>query len=217
MYSIVIPSYNEKRLLDLIRKIKSMHDFILIIIDDGSIPPINFKFNQSQIFILRNEINRGKGYSILKGIKESSKKNCTYSIVLDADFQHDPQDIKFFINCSKRYDLIMGYRVFKRPMPVSRIISNKITSAIISLITGQKIKDSQCGFRMYKNSIFKNATFNEEGFQFESEILLKLGKNISIKQIPIKTIYNKDKSHINKTKDTFKFIKLIIRHLSYGK
>ena len=62
---------------------------------------------------------------------------------------------------------------------------------------GKKIKDSQCGFRMYKNSIFKSTIFNEEGFQFESELLLKLGRDIYIKQIPIKTIYNKLTSMIN--------------------
>ena len=217
MYSIVIPSYNEPDLDILIDKIKRIHDFEIIVIDDGSIPLLTLKDTYRRVSIIRNEENKGKGYSILKGIKESSKKGCRYSIVVDADFQHAPEDIGDFVDFSEEYDLIIGYRKFKLPMPFLRIISNKITSFIISFIIRKKIKDSQCGFRMYRNSIFKNFTFNEKGFQFESEFLLKAGKDIKIKQVPIKTIYSNNSSHINKTKDTYKFIKLIIKHIAYGK
>ena len=217
MYSIIIPSYNETGLQQLIDTIRSIHNFTIIVIDDGSDLPIEIEKRFSEVFLFRNKTNKGKGFSILKGIKESAKKGYTYSMVMDADFQHDPEDIKNFIKHSKEYDLVAGYRKFKKPMPLSRILSNKITSAIISLIIKQKVKDSQCGFRMYKNSIFRGVEFEESGFQFESEFLLKMGKDIKIKQIPIKTIYNKSKSHINKTKDTFKFIKLIVRYLNYGK
>ena len=94
---------------------------------------------------------------------------------------------------------------------------NKITSLIISFIIKKNIRDSQCGFRMYRNSLFKNTSFREMGFQFESEFILKLGSNIKIKQVPIETTYNNKKSNISKTKDTIKFIKLIIRYLAYGK
>ena len=70
---------------------------------------------------------------------------------------------------------------------------------------------------MYKNSIFEELKFSQNGFQFESEFLLKLDKEKRIKQIPINTIYNGSKSHINKIKDTIKFVKLISNHLIYGK
>ena len=217
MYSIVIPSYNEPDLDILIKKIKAMCDFEVIVVDDGSEPPLALEKSLEKITVIRNKKNRGKGYSILRGIKESNKKGCKYSIVLDADFQHAPEDIRSFINHSKEFNLIIGFRSFKSPMPISRILSNKITSFIISLIIRKKINDSQCGFRMYENSILKNLTFKEDGFQFETEFLLKMPRNIRIGQIPIETIYNKNKSHINKTKDTLKFIKLIVRHLFYGK
>jgi len=217
MYSILIPSYNESNLDVLISKIRTNCDFKIIIIDDGSCPPLTLVHNFSEITILRNDENKGKGYSILRGIKESEKNKCKYSIVLDADFQHDPNDIANFIKYSKNYDLIIGSREFRYPMPLSRIFSNKITSIIISFIIKKNIKDSQCGFRMYRNSTFKNMSFKEMGFQFETELILKLGKKIEIKQVPIKTIYNKNKSHINKVRDTVRFIKLIIRHLIYGK
>ena len=217
MYSIIIPSYNEPDLDVLIARIQRMYDFEIIVIDDGSTPRLALKDTCQKVSIIRNGKNRGKGYSILRGIKESLERGFKYSIVVDADFQHAPEDIDKFTDCIGDCELIIGYRKFKSPMPFLRIASNRITSFIISVIISQRIKDSQCGFRMYKNSLFKNLIFRERGFQFESEFLLKVGKDIRIKQVPIKTIYGNNTSHINKTKDTYKFIKLIVKHIVYGK
>ena len=218
--SVIIPAY--KAALTIERALASVTSQTLkpkqiIVVDDGSRLPIEPIHNFPEVTVLRNKKNKGKGYSILRGIKESERRGCKYSIVLDADFQHDPEDILSFTNDSRGSDLILGYRDFKRPMPLSRILSNKITSSIVSFIVKKNIKDSQCGFRMYRNSIFKNMQFDEKGFQFESELLLKMGSLIQINQVPIKTIYNNSISHINGTKDTYKFIKLIIKHIIYGK
>ena len=211
--SIIIPAYNEKRLKDLVLEIISNHNIPLIVIDDGSEDNIDLEIPH----LLRNNVNKGKGYTILKGIKHSQKLGYSHSIVMDGDFQHAPEDINLFLKEGDQHDIVLGYRKFEKPMPLHRILSNKITSFILSKILKTKIIDSQCGFRMYKNEKFYNLDFKEDGFQFESEIFFKLPKPLRIKQIPIKTIYNNDKSHINKTKDTFKFIKLIINHLIYGK
>ena len=216
-YAIIIPSYNEDTISDIASEITLKYSFPLIIVDDGSDKPISFESTGlSKVIILRNKENKGKGYSILKGIKKSISLKCSHSIVLDADYQHCPNDIKSFVS-NEDCGLVLGYRFFKSPMPFSRILSNKVTSFIISFLSKQNIKDSQCGFRAYKNAIFNDLIFKENGFQFESEILLKMARNLKVKQIPVKTIYNENKSHINKTKDTLKFIKLIIRHLIYGK
>ena len=65
--------------------------------------------------------------------------------------------------------------------------------------------------------ILKNIEFNEDRFQFESEVFFKIKKDTNIKEIPIEVIYNNKKSHINNTIDTFRFIRLIVREIIYGK
>ena len=167
--------------------------------------------------VLKNKKRRGKGYSILKGIDKSVSIGSDFSIVIDGDMQHNPDFIQDFINENSDYDLVLGYRDISPPMPFHRIFSNKITSYIISFLSGFKIKDSQCGFRRYKNLFIKNNIFLEKGFQFESEVLLNLGKQNKVSQVPIKTIYNDSKSHMNIWSDTLKFIRLILRHLFNGK
>ena len=217
-YAIVIPAYNEEATIyELLSEIRKRHSEPIIVIDDGSDKEVRAPRDLENIHILKNDKNKGKGYSILRGLKFSNKLKCTHSMTLDADKQHSPKNIEGFINSCKEYDLVLGYRVFERPMPVHRILSNKITTYIVSKISKFKIKDSQSGFRLYKNSIIKNLSFKEKGFQFESELFFRIDKGSKIKQIPIDVIYSNKKSHINNTLDTLRFIKLIMREIFYGK
>ena len=211
-YSIVIPSFNETNLNKLLNEITEISTAPIIVVDDFSKIPFSCNVLNENIHILRNQKNRGKGYSIKKGVLKSNLLNCDYSLTMDADSQHSPKDIVSFLDQYKKYDLIIGYRNFNDSMPFHRKLSNKITSLIISSFCKIDINDSQCGFRLYKNDLFSNYTFNEDGFQFESEVLLKIGNKIRIKQIPIKTIYNNNTSKINYFRDTYNFIKLILRY-----
>ena len=100
-------------------------------------------------------------------------------------------------------------------MPIHRKLSNKITTALISRVTGREIFDSQCGFRRYNISLINSFNYKEDGFQFESEVLIKcLSQGASIDQVKIETIYDKNnKSYIRHVSDTFKFIRLILRSI----
>ena len=85
---------------------------------------------------------------------------------------------------------------------------------IISYISHNKVLDSQCGYRRYLLLDLCSESYSEKGFQFESEVLIKLlRKNCSIEHIEISTIYTKGNSSINNVKDTYKFIGLILRTL----
>ena len=217
-YAIVVPAYNEESTIySLLSKIRSLYAAPIIVVDDGSDIEISHPENLNNLHILKNGRNRGKGYSIMKGLKYSSKLGCTHSITLDADNQHSPESIADFIEKSEGCDLVLGYRRLKKPMPLHRIFSNKITTYIISKISGFKIKDSQSGFRLYKNTAICSLRFKESGFQFESEIFFRIDRMSKINQIPISVLYNNKKSHINNTLDTLRFIKLIIREIIYGK
>ena len=211
--AIIIPAYNPPSSFDtLITTISTISQYSIIIIDDGSWPKIII--NDSKVTILRNNFNQGKGYSLLKGFKHAKQKNFTHAITLDADSQHDPRLIKMFVEVNEDISIVLGTRNFDAHMPFNRIISNKLTSLIISILCGLKIQDSQCGFRRYKLIDIDTEVFMEIGFQFESEILIKLLKNrCSYYEIYIPTIYGTEKSSINNIFDTLKFIRLIIKSI----
>ena len=207
---IVIPSYNSNTSLS---KLLDQIDKEIIVIDDGSREA--FSTNLDNVEVLRNDKNKGKGFSLQKGFKHAQSRGYSHVISLDADFQHNPKEIDKFTDISEDIDFVLGYRKRDKSMPIHRRFSNSVTSFIISKLTNKDILDSQCGFRRYNLDLVNSFYYKENGFQFESEVLIKcLNDNTSMTQIKIETIYDKNnKSYINHVSDTLKFIKLILKSL----
>ena len=213
---IIIPCFNDNKYVDgLLENISSQCEIDTLVIDDGSIKKITIDSTFKSTTLIRNDVNKGKGYSLKRGFNHASNKGYTHAITLDADLQHDAKYISDFISIDKNIDIVIGMRDFSQNMPILRRFSNKTTSFIVSVVTGKKILDSQSGYSRYK---LESKLFNEckeNGFQFESEILineLRL-KESSVEHIRISTVYNNEKSSINNVSDTYKFIKLILRKI----
>ena len=213
----VIPAYNtQSSLLNVLLELRTYCDNDILVVDDGSTPDLHIGNNSSSsIFLIKNTNNKGKGYSLKKAIKYALNNSYTHIVTIDSDLQHNPSYINKFINAGDYIDIVFGQRSFKSPMPIHRILSNKITSKLLSLLIKNKVQDSQCGYRRYRLEIFNNKELFEDGYQFESEVLLKcLNGNSSIYHINIETLYpDNNKSYMNNRKDTYKFIKLILRHI----
>ena len=212
---IIIPAYNPPDLFpQLINRLYELTSIPIIVIDDGSIPIINL--HEGDYILLRNSKNRGKGYSLVKAFHYAYKRGYSHAVTLDADFQHDPRLLDSFMDIHEDISIVLGRRNFNKQMPIHRRLSNKITSSIISYICGKMILDSQCGYRRYKLSDVCSETFIENGFQFESEVLIKLlaENKTSLEHLPIPTIYEKENSSMNNFWDTIKFIRLIIRTMA---
>ena len=212
---IVIPAFNsQKNINALINKISKITGNDILIYDDGSMPELIINQNcENTLKILRNKINKGKGHALKKSFDYGLINNYSHILTIDSDMQHDPEQINAFLKADSDILLVSGRRYFSKSMPLHRRLSNYITSAIISFLVKNKIFDSQCGYRRYKLSLLYGKDFEEDGFQLESEILLKcINKNTSIEHVKIPTIYNNSKSSIKNISDTFKFIKLIGRH-----
>ena len=212
--AIIIPAFNPPdSFLSLLKTISTISKLTTIIIDDGSFPEIIIK--NPEIIILRNKQNQGKGFSLLKAFNYAQENGFTHAVTLDADSQHDPKLIEMFLEVNENISLVLGTRKFGKDMPCHRRISNKLTSLIISFLSGEMIQDSQCGYRRYKLNEICSEIFIETGFQFESEILIKLlNKKCSYHQIDIPTIYGNEKSSIHNIIDTLKFVRLIFRSIT---
>jgi len=213
---ILIPCYNTHEYLnDLISLLRSHSHNVILVIDDGSSPALNIEdFKDNDLILRRNNVNKGKGFSLMVGFNYAIENDFSHVITIDGDMQHDPTEVNKFINYDEQIDFLIGYRKFSKPMPFSRIISNTITSKIISILKSKNINDSQCGYRRYKMDIIKDFTFKENGYLFESEILLNcINKNTTIHNMNIKVIYDGSPSHINKVEDSIGFIRLILRYV----
>ena len=215
---VAVPVFNEEKsiaqLLFEIQNYFSRTD--ILVVDDGSTDQTADMLNDCPCQVVTHAYNRGKGAALLTAIDFALKKTYKWIICMDGDGQHSPRFLPDFCMAiaADRFDIIIGSRYERhKRMPFHRILSNGITSVIISLCVNKyRIKDSQSGYRALRLSQLDINAFHETGFQLESEMLIKSGRAGSrILQIPIDTIYNDEHSSINVILDTIKFIVLIIK------
>jgi len=213
---IVIPAYNERFSLEGILDELKSKNFSILVVDDGSIDDTFDVAKKKADFVIRNEKNLGKGMSFKKGIDYLLKeKNFDYLITMDADGQHSPLDLdKFLQKAEDGAHFVVGNRMLNPiGMPKSRVITNKFMSWFISWIVGQKIPDTQCGFRLIKREVLEKVKIKTNNFEIESEILINAARlGFLIKSIPIRSIYFKSlHSRINPFIDTIRFIRFILQ------
>lgn len=223
--AILIPSYNEGKYIGSVIKKCSKYNQDIIVVNDGSTDNTSdvLKKLKSEIsgklIIINHDGNKGKGEALKTGFDYIVKNDYFGAITIDADGQHDVEEIRDFLDEIKKNnpDLIVGSRFNNtKDMPFIRRFVNYFTSWIISCIAGKKIEDVQSGYRFLNYKVLKNIKLKTKNFDTESEILLKAGwLNYKITNIPIKTIYYMDefKSHVNPAKDTIKFFKLVFRSI----
>ena len=132
-------------------------------------------------------------------------------ITIDGDGQHNPHEIPKFLNALlNEADVALGVRKFKGKMPIIRKISNYLTTSIINSLFSLKISDSQCGYRAYSRKAIKNLEISSEGYEGETESIIRLGKtSLIIDEIPIQTIYGIESSKMSTVRDTWRFLKTV--------
>lgn len=201
--SIVIPAYNEeKRLLPTLNKVSeylSRQDFSyeIIVVDDGSKDNTlqivkNFANLNNNVLVFANEQNKGKGYSVRKGMLSAGGE---YIFFTDADLSTPIEELEKCLPCLKNgYDVVIG----SRSMPSSDIVIHqpwyrermgKIFNFMVNLVLLKGIIDTQCGFKGFRREVVKTifSRCKIDGFSFDVEALYLSRKfNFKIKEIPIR-------------------------------
>lgn len=208
----VIPFYNEeKTIAEVINRTFSFVDFVIAVNDGSTDNSKNNVPENERVIYLENEFNQGKGIALNKGFEESAKNNFQFTITIDSDLQHVPEKIPDIISAMSKYDIVIGNRLNDlSDMPLQRILSNKISSGLLSLKTGQKILDSQSGFRGYRTEILNDILPHFSGYEAETEILINAArKNYKIGFVTIPTVYADEKSKIKPFQIIGAFIKTL--------
>lgn len=212
---VIIPTYNEsKTIAGLIRQVQS-NGLEVIVIDDGSSDNTADIAEASKVFVLRNVRNLGKGASLAKGYDFALAQGFDAVISMDGDGQHSCDDLAAFIHKaeSSGVAIVVGNRMNStKQMPLLRVATNRFMSWLISLVTGQRIPDTQCGFRLLKKELLEKFKLSTSKYETESEILIQAARlGFKIESVPVRTIYSGQKSRINPFVDTLRFLRFIIR------
>lgn len=214
---VVIPAANEERTIGKIIDGVKRHLEQVIVVDDGSSDRTAKIAEDHGVTVIRHPRNLGKGEALKTGFSRALAAGCQAVIFLDADGQHDPDEIPKFIQAAlrSRAAIILGNRMKDvRCMPLIRRLTNQFTSFLLSVICRQQLPDSQCGFRLLKKSVLEKIQLSTACFETESEMLIRASRaGFKIDSVPIRTIYSQQISKINPLIDTGRFIRLVVREL----
>jgi len=174
----VIPAYNEeKTVADIVKRAKKYCSVILV--DDGSKDRTAELAKKAGAIVIEHEENKGYGKSLIDGINEAIKRKSDFIITLDADGQHDPDDIPKFIEALRNgYDVVSGSRFIsgKSWGTWKRHTAIKLLTYQARLFTGLKLTDIQSGFRGYNCRIFNKINLKDKGMGFSVELPIKAKK-----------------------------------------
>lgn len=230
--SIIIPCYNESSILlqsynkiIKILEVQFKNDNIQIIfVNDGStddtnavldIIQSNHNIRNINLLCIHNKSNRGKGYSVKKGIEVSSGETIIYC---DADLSTDLKDLQTAISYIENgYSIAMGSRYMSRSTisnrSLSRSIISKLCNSLIRLLFGWDIYDTQCGFKAMDKSFAKSVIKIQiiERFAFDIEYIdYAFRNNLKVVSFPV-VWKDRKNSKVNIIKDTIVFVRDIVK------
>ncbi|MBI5621658.1 glycosyltransferase family 2 protein [Candidatus Falkowbacteria bacterium] len=177
--SVVIPCYNESAIIS--QTIAAVADFFrfrswpfeLIVVDDASTDTtVKLAAKYSWVTIIRNPVNRGKGYSVKVGMLAASGELILFT---DADLSTPMAELPKLLRFAGEYDIIIGSRAVQgayigRRQPIYKMLIGKLGNYWIRLCLGLPFRDTQCGFKLFRRRtrfIFQKQTLDRWGFDFE--------------------------------------------------
>ncbi len=218
---VLIPVLNESQAIGSVVESLRKRNLDVVVVDDGSTDDSGAIASQKGATVLRHDTKKGKGQSLRDGFRHIVERGYDGVVTMDGDGQHDAADLEQFIRLVERErpGVIVGNRMAKPDgMPWIRYLTNRLMSAIISLACGQRIPDTQCGYRYIDTGVLRNISLNCDDFEIETEMLMKAAKRgCRIYSVPIKTIYQDEESKINPLKDTVRFLAYFTKELCSSK
>jgi glycosyltransferase involved in cell wall biosynthesis len=235
--SIIIPSYNEKKNLEilLLKIFKVLKSFKfkseIILVDDGSTDETRKLFLKNQKLKYLYQKNSGKGKAVQKGIK---KAKGTYVLVQDADLEYDPEDYVKMLQIINRNNknekiCIFGSRYIdhnkrlifklKKNQSFFSVLFNYLLVMLFIIFFHKKITDPLTGYKIYPRSFFKKNKINSIGFEADHEITIKLlKKGYKIKEVGIRYFpRNKKEGKKINFYDSLKALIVIIKYKFFYK
>ncbi|MDH4037299.1 MAG: glycosyltransferase family 2 protein [Candidatus Krumholzibacteria bacterium] len=213
----IIPAYNAGAHLAAV--IDTVSRYVprgrIVVVDDGSSDDTRAVAQRAGVVVEVHPQNRGKGAAIRSGIARAATLGVTYAILLDADGQHNPDQIPAFVARARETgaDMVVGNRLVDTGnMPWLRLVTNHVTSAVVSALAGQKVPDSQNGYRLIRLALFARIPLTTSRYEIESEMIIRAGRaGGKIASVPVQTIYGAEKSFINPFIDTGRFLRMVVK------
>ncbi|MFC1992265.1 glycosyltransferase family 2 protein [Chloroflexota bacterium] len=214
---IAMPAYNEERYIgSLVLKAWQYGDDVLVV-DDGSTDDTSEVAKLAGATVVRHEKNKGYGATIQSILKQAKKMAPEVLVLLDADAQHNPEDIPPFIKAiSEGYDIAIGSRRLQNSsIPAYRRIGQRILLYMTRILSREELSDSESGFRAFSKDAVDMLDPKEQGMAVSAEtIAIAAEKGLKITEVPISIEYTRDGSTLNPVRHGFNVLGRIIYMIS---
>ncbi len=197
---VIIPTYNEldniSRLIpDLLDRYENLD--ILVVDDDSPDGTGNYveeiSSGNPRIKIIRRKKKMGLGTAYIAGFKYAIQHDYEYVFEMDADYSHDPGEIKNFLSAVKQYDLVLGSRYVRGVnvinWPMRRLLLSYFANKYTRFITGMPVQDATGGFKCFRKKVLESINLDKiksNGYAFQIEMTFKAWKKgFKVGEIPI--------------------------------
>ena len=214
---VAMPAYNEERYVGSIALKAQQYANEVIVLDDGSTDDTSKIARLAGATVIRHKENRGKGAAIKSILDQARVKDPDILVLLDADSQHDPDEIPYFIKAIlEGSDLVIGSRKAQASKtPYYRRIGQKVLLISARILSREKLTDSESGFRALSPKAISEIRVTEIGFAIETEMIAEaMEKGLKITEVPISNIYTEDGSTLNPIEHGLQVLSRIIAMIS---
>lgn len=217
--AVIIPAWNAAHTIGdvVVRILAAVPGATVLVVDDGSADDTATRALAAGAAVASHETNRGKGSALLTGLAAATALAGVQLVVtLDADGQHPPEHIPDLLAPILRgeADLVVGARRRDaRLMPAGRRFTNWLSSALVSRALGQRVPDSQSGFRAMTRRVAAAVRPRGGRYEFETAFLFHAGAlGVRIGAVEIPTVYAGAPSHFRSVTDTLRVAREFLRH-----
>lgn len=210
--TIILPTYNEEQVIrKTIQKIKSLFpDFEILVVDDGSTDNTMREAIEAGANVWPHPYNMGNGAAIKTGIRNAQGD---WILMMDADGQHNPEEIKSLLEYKDQFDMVVGARKMSGQASLPRCLANGVYNWLASYVTKFKVEDLTSGFRLVRKDVARKFLYLlPNTFSYPSTLTMAyLRSGFTVKYVPINTRKRVGKSKIRILQDGTRFFLIITK------
>ncbi|MEY4580424.1 MAG: hypothetical protein RL701_5127 [Pseudomonadota bacterium] len=208
--AVVVPAFNESRLIaSTLRAVPSYVDHI-VVVDDGSHDATascaeGVAKLDPRLIVLRHAHNAGVGKALGTGYQRALAEGADVVVVMAGDGQMHPDDLAALLApvVAGHADYAKGNRLAHpevlRRMPLTRLVGNEVLSRLTRVATGLYVHDSQCGYTALHRRVAERLAWNElwPGYGYPNDLLGMLQRlNARVCDVVVRPVYADEESGI---------------------